>query len=48
MPGRRSVFIGLAESQTDELVYDRYAIVDLARITRLEPLERAGVNGGNA
>ena len=26
--GRRSVFNGIAESATDELVYDRYAIED--------------------
>ena len=41
LPGRRSVFIGIRESETNEMVYDQYAIVDLAHITRLEPLEGA-------
>lgn len=41
VPGRRSVFIGIDESQSDELAYDRYAIVDLTHVTRLEPLEKA-------
>src|SRR6516164_7494564 len=37
VPGRREVFIGLTEST--EPVYDRFAIVDLIHITRLEPLD---------
>ena len=47
VPGRRSVFIGIEESETNELLYDKYAIVDLVHITRLEPLEKATVGGGN-
>jgi hypothetical protein len=39
VPGRRTVFVGLTESA--EPVYDRFAIVDLIHITRLEPLEAA-------
>ncbi len=47
VPGRRSVFIGIEESETNELLYDKYAIVDLVHIPRLEPLEKATVGGGN-
>ena len=45
--GQRSVFIGIKESDTKELAYDQYAIVDLVHITRLEPLEKVAVSGGN-
>lgn len=40
VPGRNSVFIGIKESDTKELAYDEYAIVDLAHITRVEPLKK--------
>ena len=45
VPGCRSVFIGITESP--EPVYDRYAIVDLIHITRLEPLETPTNTPGN-
>ncbi len=45
VPGTRSLFIGIKESATDELAYDRYAIVDLIHVTRLEPLEKSTVGG---
>jgi hypothetical protein len=48
VPGRRSVFIGIEESESNELVYDRYAIVDLTHVTRLEPLEKAPLTGNGA
>lgn len=43
--GRRSVFLGLRESETNELVYDQYVLVDLAHITRLEPAEKVHAEG---
>jgi hypothetical protein len=43
VPGRRSVFVGLTE--TAEPVFDRYALVDLVHITRLEPLGPAVAAG---
>jgi hypothetical protein len=45
VPGRRSVFIGITEAP--EPVFDRFAIVDLILITRLEPLEASINPGGN-
>ena len=43
VPGRSSVFIGRpAQDAADESpVYDRFAIVDLDHITRLEPIDTA-------
>jgi hypothetical protein len=39
VPGRRSLFIGFPGPEPAEPVFDRYAIVDLAHVTRLEPLD---------
>jgi len=38
VPGRHSVFIGVPAPGSEEMAFDRYAIVDLFHITRLEPL----------
>jgi hypothetical protein len=45
VPGRRSLFIGLTEAEPSEPVFDRYAIVDLVHVTRLEPLAGAALPG---
>jgi hypothetical protein len=44
VPGRRSLFIGMIAPGTTEPVFDRFAIVDLAHVTRLEPLDAAAVS----
>lgn len=43
VPGRRSIFIGMPSAGDDEAVFDRYAIVDLAHVTRIEPAERPAI-----
>ena len=40
VPGLRSAFIGFPAQGQAELAYDRYTIVDLRNIIRLEPLEQ--------
>ncbi len=39
LPGRRSVFVGVPAPGEVEPVYDRFAILDLAHVTHVEPLE---------
>lgn len=38
VPGLRSVFIGMPAPNDPEPVYDRYTVVDLRHVIRLEPL----------
>jgi hypothetical protein len=45
VPGRRCLFIGMPAAGTTEPVFDRHAIVDLAHVTRLEPLAASAVSG---
>jgi hypothetical protein len=45
VPGRRSAFLGFPTTETAEPLFDRFAIVDLAHITRLEPLAPAPAPG---
>ena len=40
VPGLRSAFIGFPAAGQAELAYDRWTIVDLGHIIRLEPLEQ--------
>jgi hypothetical protein len=47
VPGHRSVFVGFPGPESAEPVYDRYAIVDLAHVTRLEPLPLPTPGTGN-
>jgi hypothetical protein len=41
VPGRRSVFVGLVTPGQAEPLWDRHAIVDLAHVTHLEPIDQA-------
>ena len=41
VPGIRSAFIGFPAPAQSEPAFDRYTIVDLRHIIRLEPLEQA-------
>jgi hypothetical protein len=47
MPGHRAAVIGLPAAGDPEPVFERHVIVDLAHITRIEPLSST-VSGNNS
>lgn len=48
VPGARSVFIGTPAPGQIEPIYDRFAIVDLVHITRLEPIAASTSGNGQS
>ena len=44
VPGLRAVFIGFPAPGESEAAFDRYTIVDLRHIMRLEPLEQTATH----